>query len=314
MKSAPARAGPLAGQVATAFREERRLLWGVAYRMTGSAADADDVVQEAFEHVVEHPPPRADEPLRPWLVTVTMNAARDALRRRKRRVYVGPWLPSPVDDDPVAAPAAAPADARYELRESATYAFLMAVEALTPQQRAVLLLRDVLEFSVREVAHALAMTEGNVKTTHHRARRAMSAYDRTRRPLTEGLAGETRAALERFLGAILSGDAAGAMACLADGARLVSDGGGEFHAALRPVLGRDRVTRFFLGILGKHGSAGRFAVRDLNGLPALVAEYDAVKPGWGPRFVVRCEVDPSGAIREVHVVVATRKLTAVRSP
>ena len=111
-----------------------------------------------------------------------MNLARDALRRRKRRLYVGPWLPSPVETGDLEDPGAEPAlgtDARYDLRESASYAFLVALEALTAQQRAVLLLRDVLDYSVRETAQAPALSGGpNVKTTHHRARHAMKRLRR----------------------------------------------------------------------------------------------------------------------------------------
>jgi RNA polymerase sigma-70 factor (ECF subfamily) len=294
-----------------AFRQHRRFLWGIAYRMTGCAADADDVVQDAFERASMHPPERTDEPLRPWLVRVTMNVARDALRRRKQQAYVGPWLPSPIEDaglDPATDSPDSP-DARYELRESASYAFLIALEALTAPQRAVLLLRDVLDYSVRETARVAGLSEVNVKVIHHRARRAMAGYDASHaRGSPEGA---TRAALERFLTALLTQDAAGIEACLAPDARLLSDGGGEYHAALNPVLGPDRIGRFFLGLQRKLGADARYAVRHLNGLPGIVAEYVTAHAGWGPRFVMRCDVDGSGAIREVHIVVATRKLTAV---
>ncbi|HLK36830.1 MAG TPA: sigma-70 family RNA polymerase sigma factor, partial [Polyangiaceae bacterium] len=139
--------------VVAAFNEHRRLLWGLGYRMTGSAADADDVLQETFVRFVERPPVRMADPLKPWLVHVAMNVARDTLRRRKRRGYVGPWLPTPVEStDDLAQSSEAPGDARYELRESASYAFLVALEALQPRQRAVLLLRDVLDYSVQETA------------------------------------------------------------------------------------------------------------------------------------------------------------------
>jgi RNA polymerase sigma-70 factor (ECF subfamily) len=301
--------------VAEAFRQHERLLWGLAYRMTGSAADADDVVQDTFERATTHPPARLDEPLRPWLVRVAMNVARDALRRRKQRSYVGPWLPSPLDSPAPGLPDEAPADsapdARYELHESASYAFLMALEALTPPQRAVLLLRDVLDYTVRETSDALSLSAVNVKVIHHRARRAMAAYDVTRRPPGAELEKDTRAALERFLAAILTQDTGAAEACLAEGTKLLSDGGGQYRAALRPVVGRNRVARFFLGLLRKLGAMGRFEVRTLNGLPGIVAEYEDPRHGWGPRFVMRCDVDAAGRIRDVHIVVADAKLTAI---
>jgi RNA polymerase sigma-70 factor (ECF subfamily) len=296
--------------IAAAFREHQRHLWGVAYRMTGSASDADDVVQDTFERASLHPPARTEE-LRPWLVRVAVNVARDALRARKVRSYVGPWLPSPVEDAAMGPPLEGP-DARYELRESASYAFLLALEALTPSQRAVLLLRDVLDYSVREAAEALDLTETNVKVIHHRARRAMDGYDRAR-AAPASLEASTRAALERFLMAVISNDASAVEECLAADARLLSDGAGEYRAALRPVLGGNRIQRFFLGLMRKLGAAGRFEVRSLNGLPAVIAEYADPREGWGPRFVMRCDVDATGAIREVHIIVASRKLGAVSS-
>jgi RNA polymerase sigma-70 factor (ECF subfamily) len=301
-------------EVDGAFRAHRRLLWGLAYRMTGSTEDAEDVVQETFVRAVEHPP-AAPGDLRPWLVHVAMNLARDALRRRKRRPYVGPWLPVPVetaDLDELAAGTAMGTEARYDLRESATYAFLVALEALTPVQRAVLLLRDVLDYSVAEAAGALSITEGNVKVTHHRARRVMAAYDLARRPVDAALTAATREALERFLVAIASDDVVAAEACLTKDARAVSDGGGHYRAALRPVLGSNRVARFLLGLQKKVQQAGRFALRDVNGLPALLAEVDTRQERWAPRYVLRCDVAPDGRIRAVHIVLAPPKLGAIR--
>jgi RNA polymerase sigma-70 factor (ECF subfamily) len=160
--------------VDAAFQEHRGLLWHLCYRMTGIAADADDLVQETFLRAIERPPPRTDMALRPWLVRVALNLARDLLRRRRRRrEYTGPWLPSPIEtgepgadaaDDRVlpafepSLPGLGSTEGRYDLVESVTFAFLLALEALTPQQRAVLLLRDVFDYSVRETAEALAVS------------------------------------------------------------------------------------------------------------------------------------------------------------
>src|SRR5262249_19652970 len=154
--------------------------------MTGVAADADDLVQETFLRAIERPR-AADAALRPWLVGVARNLARDQRRRRRRRGWSGPWLPSPVETgDDEASPSFEPSatEGRYDLLESCTFAFLLALEALTPQQRAVLLLREVFDYSVTETAAALDLSTANVKTTHHRARRAMAAYDAHRRPPT----------------------------------------------------------------------------------------------------------------------------------
>src|SRR5437868_10514213 len=135
------------------FDEHKRFLWGICYRMTGSAADAEDIVQDTFVRALEKPPTDMEAPLRPWLVKVALNLSRDQLRRRRRREYFGPWLPSPVsteDDGPLpiyepTAPGISPV-ARYDLLESVTLAFLLALEVLTPAQRAVLLLRDVFDY------------------------------------------------------------------------------------------------------------------------------------------------------------------------
>ncbi|HEV8324572.1 MAG TPA: sigma-70 family RNA polymerase sigma factor [Myxococcota bacterium] len=323
-----------ADAAAAAFREHERFVWGLCYRMTGSAADADDLAQETFVRALATPPPRTDLPWRPWLVRVAVNLARDHLRRRRRQGYVGPWLPAPVEtgdgdasppsfDPPAGAtPAAAAggdcagvataADARYEERESLTFAFLLALEALTPQQRAVLLLRDVLEYSVRETAAALERSEAGVKTTLHRARRAMSGYDRSRCVPTRERRERTARALGALLDRLAAGDVAGMEVLLAEDVVSLSDGGGEFHAARKPVIGRGRVARFFLGVAERGGRITRLETRLLNGLPALVIERDDLRPGDAPRFVMRCDVDDDGRIVALHSVLATRKLAALR--
>jgi len=235
------------------FAAERRFVWRLCYRMTGSAADADDVLQETFVRAIAQPPPRTDLAWRPWLVRVAVNLARDCLRRRRRAPYRGPWLPAPIDcggaDAPeppayeVGAGAARSTEGRYELMESVSYAFLLALEALTPAQRAVLLLRDVIDYDVRETALALGMSEANVKTTHHRARRAMAAYNGARCPPTPARQAATGAAL--------------------------------------------------------------------NGLPAVLIEFRDHGPRFAPRTVLRCEIDAAGRITALHVVSASRKLTAL---
>jgi RNA polymerase sigma-70 factor (ECF subfamily) len=309
------------GWTADAFRDHERHVWSIAYRMTGSADDADDVVQETFTRAIARPPQDVDLPVRPWLTRVAMNASRDMLRRRKSRAYVGPWLPSPVETADLEGAAALErgeaepdASARYDLRESASFAFLVALEALTPQQRAVLLLRDVFDYTVSETAEALALSLTNVKTTHHRARRAMADYDRTRRPASPELAAARREALHRFVSALLTQDAAAVEACLAEDARALSDGGGEYVAALRPVEGRNRVARFLVGLQKKRDWRGRFAIESLNGDPALVAEFEGTGLRWAPRLVLRVEVNAAGAVSEVHMVLAPPKLRRVRSP
>lgn len=313
---------PATTAIADAFSAHERFVWGLCYRMTGCAADADDLVQETFTRAMEHPPARLDEPWRPWLVRVAMNLSRDLLRRRKRRAYVGPWLPSPIETgDEESPPSFEPAlgdhattEGRYDLLESVSFAFLLALEALTPQQRAVLLLQDVFDYSVRETAAALGISAANVKTTHHRARRAMHAYDRDRRPPTRQVQERTREALGKFVTALVNQDVAAIEAQLAESVRALNDGAGEFFAARVPLLGPRRVTKFHLNISRRRLQAPRVEMRMLNGLPALVIEFTDGKPGEPPRTVMHCEIGDDDRIVALHSVVATRKLSAVRFP
>jgi len=306
--------------LADAFKSHERFLWGLCYRLTGSAADADDLVQETFVRVMERPPRDVLAPWRPWLVRVAINLGRDHLRRRKRRAYVGPWLPSPVETGEEESPPAhepvlegeLSTEGRYDLLESVSYAFLLALEALTPQQRAVLLLRDVFDYSVRDTAEALDMTEPNVKTTHHRARRAMREYDRHRCVPTRALQERTRQVLARFVSALASQDVAAVEAMLSESVRAVSDGGGEYFAARVPLIGPPRVAKFHLKISSYRLATARLEMRMINGLPALVGEFGATPPGQPPRMVLRCDIDTQGRITHLHSVVASRKLSAVR--
>jgi RNA polymerase sigma-70 factor (ECF subfamily) len=291
------------------YREHGRFIWGLCYRMTGSTVDADDLLQETFARALASPPRDTTAPWRPWLVRVAVNLARDRLRQRKRSGYVGPWLPAPIETGEAANEESGP-EHRYGLLESVSFAFLMACEALTPRQRAVLLLRDVLDYSVEETARALAMRASNVKTTHHRARAAMEAYDARRRPPSRSLQERTRAALERFAEALASGDVTRVEALLHPTATTSTDGGGDYHAALRVVVGSSRVARLYVGLM-KRQPPGRFAFRWLNGLPALWVEVDNPPPRIAPRVVFRCEIGDDDRIEQIHLVLARAKLSSL---
>jgi len=305
-----------------AFADHRQFLWGLCYRMTGSAADADDVVQDTFVRAMQHPPKRTHDPLRPWLVKVALNLSRDLLRKRKRRDYVGPWLPSPIETDRADGEPAPPSheptvdgvrtlEGRYDLLESVSFAFLLALERLTPIQRAVLLLRDVFDYSVKETADALDRSEAGVKTTHHRARGAMEAYHRSRQPQTRARRDAAGLALERFLERLAAHDVAGIEALLAEGVKTTTDGGGEFRSALRTIVGRDKVMRFYLSIVD---TARNVAVRatQFNGSAGVFMEARTLlKDRLAPRMVLAVDLDAAGKIAHIYVVSATLKLTAV---
>jgi RNA polymerase sigma-70 factor (ECF subfamily) len=310
---------PAPTELRDAFEAHRRFLWGLCYRLTGCAADADDLVQETFVRAMERPPRDRARPWRPWLVRVGLNLGRDLLRCRRRRGYTGPWLPGPIETgDDASPPSLEPAlageattEGRYDLLESVSLAFLLALEALTPLQRAVLLLRDVFDYHVAETATALGVTEANVKTTHHRARRAMRSYDAARRPPTRANQERTRDALLRFMAALTNGDVAAVEALLAGSVRSLTDGGGEFPTARVPIVGPPRVARFYWNIAHRHGAARRVDLRMLNGMPAAVVEVTDALPGTAPRFVLAIDVDADGRISALNAVLASRKLAGL---
>ncbi len=298
----------------TVLAADRRYLWALCYRMTGCAADADDVTQEVFRRALESPPARPG-PWRPWLVRVAVNLCRDLLRRRRREA-AGTWLPGPIEDDDPALSAVepVPTEHRYELLESVSFAFLLALEALTPAQRAVLLLRDVFDRSVHEVATCLGRSETNVKVIHHRARRVLERYDRERLPARPEAGAEAGRLLAQLLAALTAGDGAAAEQLLSADARLLSDSGREFHAARVPVVGRDRIAAFLQKLAHRRGLPDRVELRPLNGVPSVVATYDGPVPtGEAPRFVMLPELGPDGRLRAIYTVLQTRKLTAVRA-
>lgn len=298
------------------FQAHRQFLWGLCYRMTGSAADADDLVQDTFVRALERPPQDRGDGWRAWLARVATNLSIDALRRRKRREYVGPWLPSPIDTGSEASPpgyeiasAEASTEHRYDLVESVSFAFLLALEHLTPRQRAVLVLRDVFDYTIRETAEALDLTAANVKVTHHRARLAMKEYDASRLPPTREQQARTADRLREFLECLRNQDVSGVEAMLAEDARAVNDGGGQYHAARLPVVGRSKVARLLVGLAAK-GGAAPLGFRMLNGLPAVLAETPK-RDGFAPRFTFQIALDAEGRISAVHTVLAERKLVAV---
>jgi RNA polymerase sigma-70 factor (ECF subfamily) len=312
---------------AEVYETNQRLLWGLCYRMTGNAADADEIVQETFIRAMEHPPARMDEPLRPWLVRVALNLSRDFLRKRKRRAYVGEWLPSPLPTSeleplPSYEPSAPDEDSpvwRYEMLESVSFAFLLALEALTPTARAVLLLRDVFDYSTVETAEALNISEASVKVILHRARKAMQGYSTDRQKLGANLSEMTRKALEKFLYLLNTRNIEGLEKLLTDDAVSISDGGGEVYAALKPIRGRRNVLRLLFGLAKKGANILHYSFTTLNGLPALLIEVNVdgehlpprFKEGLAKRYTMHCEVNDEGRIQKLFSVLAPSKLTAL---
>ncbi len=299
------------------FRAQQRRLWGLAYRLTGSAEDADDVVQESFARLVAQPPDAPIAEVGAWLARVATNLGIDALRRRRRREYTGSWLPSPIDTSDAAWLDAQPStqpdpEERYGAVESVTFAFLLALEALGPRQRAVLLLRDVLGHSARETAALIGASEGNVRVLHTRARATLAGYDRERCIPTPELQTRHRDALDRFLGCLLTQDTRGLEALLAESIHTVTDAAGEYTALATPMAGRARVARFYLAAAQmRRGPGTHIEVRLVNGLPAALITLDHPVRRQAPRTLLQCQLGDDGRIRVVHTVLAPRKLAAL---
>jgi RNA polymerase sigma-70 factor, ECF subfamily len=302
--------------VARWFGEHRSCLWGLAYRITGSAADADDVVQETFIRAYEHAPAHLDDPRR-WLMRVAINAGRDVLRRRKRRAYVGPWLPTPIETGDDAPPSFEPAvegrtlEGRYDLMESASLAFLQALEALSPTQRAILLLRDVFDYSAAEVASVLNLSAGNVRIIHLRARRIISRYERRRTIPSPANRARTGEALRRFLELLGNGDVRGIERMLASDVTAVTDGGGEYTASRRPIAGVQRVAKFFARLAASRYGGMRIRIRSVNHFPAAMLEFGSSPGRRAPRLLLGIDVNTAGLISNVWVIASSNKLAAL---
>ncbi|MEU0094341.1 RNA polymerase sigma-70 factor [Kribbella sp. NPDC006257] len=242
------------------FVAHRNLLFTVAYEMLGSAADAEDVLQETWLRwaavdlgEVEHQ--------RAYLVRITTRLALTRLRtlRRRKESYVGPWLPEPLLTTPDVAE-------NVELAESVSMAMLLVLETLGPTERAVFVLRDVFGLEYDEIAAAVDRNPAAVRQIAHRARGHVAA----RRPRQVVSPAETRDALGAFQRAVETGDLQGLLDILAPDVILLTDGGGVVQAALEPVEGAERVA----GILSRITAAVSLRPAEINGYPALLVHFD----------------------------------------
>jgi RNA polymerase sigma-70 factor, ECF subfamily len=303
------------------FSEHRNLLWSLSYRMCGSAADAEDLVQETFIRFLERPPANTDEALRPWLVTVLLNLTRDHLRKRKRIQYVGPWLPTPIasqdamlgweviaeskpaDEDIRVSP-----EARYSLLESVSFAFLLALEALTPSYRAILLLRDVFDYSIKETADVLQVSEASVKTGLHRARVRMADYEQSKERQTKQMTPACWQSLQLLFSSFINQDREAFAKQLSDDVVMMNDGGGEFFAARIPVVGAEKITKFTFKVNQAQSELAQMMVMSFNGQPALVSYDPNAKKGTAKLGITLFEFDANHQIRRLYSVVATAKI------
>ncbi len=250
------------------FDRERPRLVAIAYRMTGTPDDADDVVQDVWLRWQRADRPTIDNPAA-WLTTVTTRVAIDRLTsaRARREVYVGPWLPEPLSPGRVGTDAVGTDPSEVVgTAESLSIGFLRVLETLTPVERAVFLLHDVFGYDFAEVAGTVERSPAAARQIAKRARERVRAG----RPRVEPDPDDVESLSAAFLGAVLGGDIEHLLTLLNDDVVLLSDGGAERHAARRPVVGRERVARF-LANLGRreYGTDDELEIVAVNGRPAF---------------------------------------------
>lgn len=252
---------------AEVFEEHRALLFGIAYRMLGSVAGAEDVVQETYLRALQ----AGDDQVRSaraYLVTIATRLCLDELKsaRAQRETYVGSWLPEPI---PTGAGLAPLPEAVAEERESISMAFLVLLERLTPVERAVFLLREAFGFGYAEVAGIVGRSESACRQVFHRARERVREGPR-RQAVSHSEHWEITA---RFVQAAGSGSLAGLIALLSNSVIAWSDGGGRASSAINPIYGPWRVARFVIGVSRKSARIGELAAVELaevNGEPGII--------------------------------------------
>jgi RNA polymerase sigma-70 factor (TIGR02957 family) len=279
------------------FVAHRNLLFTVAYEMLGSAADAEDVLQETWLRWVDVDLAHVRDQ-RAYLVRITTRQSLNRLRTLKRRkeAYVGPWLPEPLLTTPDVAQ-------DVELAESVSMALMLVLETLSPTERAVFVLREAFDVSYDEIAAAVGKSAAAVRQIAHRARQHVDA----RRPREAASPSQTRAALTSFQRALETNDLQGLLDVLAPEVVLVSDGGGLKQAALRPVVGAEKVVRYIVGGIGKAEVTVTSDPTVVNGSPGLVLRVDGDLDG-----VVAVRVEEA-RITGLYYVRNPEKLTRVES-
>jgi RNA polymerase sigma-70 factor (ECF subfamily) len=279
------------------FDEHRSYLFGVAYRMLSSAADAEDIVQEAYLRWSAEPRDGIESP-RGFLTTVVVRLCLDELRsaRARRETYVGPWLPEPLvvdDNDPAAA---------AELADSLSLAFLVVLEELAPAERAAFLLHDVFEYGYPDIASMLGRQEPACRQLVSRARQRVG--DRHQRFDADRAMGHELA--QRFVVACTTGDVEELMDLLAEDVVVWTDGGGKVRAALNPIYGAEKSIRFLVAITHDIPESANVRHALVNGQPGLLIVDD----GAVTTAVAFDIID--GVVVGVRVVSKPDKLAAIR--
>lgn len=251
------------------------LMFSLAYRMLGSVMDAEDVVQEAFLYANETNLDHVHNP-KAYLCKIVTNRCIDNLRSasKNREVYIGPWLPEPLvtpSIDHQIAP-----DLAYSHKESLSTAYLLLLQQLSWVERAVFLLREVLQYDYDEIADIVGKSSANCRQIFRRAKNAISLPpegrgSESKLPLKSQDINQTTAVVEQFVQALMSGNIAQLLTIVKSDAILYSDGGGKVNAATNPILGAERIAKFLSGVLAKLPESYRTTFMTVNEQPGIVA-------------------------------------------
>jgi RNA polymerase sigma factor (sigma-70 family) len=300
----------VAGDV-TVFTEHRGLLLGVAYRMLGSMADAEDVVQEAWLRWSTVDESTVADP-KAFLVTTVSRLSIDWLRKvsAQRKLYAGEWLPEPVSTEPAVSE-------RAELADSVEFAMLVVLETLSPLERAVFVLREAFDLPFSQIAEVIGREEAATRQLARRAREHVAA----RRPRFEVDRVRRREVTERFLAAAVHGDLGALTDLLASEVELVSDSGGKAKAPLRAIQGVVKVSRFLSAISNEEAAQAFMA--SIGAAPAHEFTFDLVELNAAPALVVYADGRPinvfafvieNGLIKTIYLVTNPEKLGHVTKP
>jgi RNA polymerase sigma-70 factor (TIGR02957 family) len=256
------------------FERERRRLFGVAYRMLGSVAEAEDILQDAYlrwARLGDGDRAGIESP-RPYLMQLVTRLCIDAQRsaHARRMAYVGPWLPEPLVGSAREGLISDPSGL-HEVADDLSVAFLVMLERLSPAERAVLVLRESFDYSYRDIAPVVQKTEQNCRQIHRRALAHLQDAERPTAPLDRE--GHERL-LHRFLEATRHGDVEGFLALLAEDVVSYADGGGKVFTARRPVSGAASVARYLAGLIRHRPAGTEFRLGRVNGQAGVLTYWD----------------------------------------
>ncbi len=279
------------------FEQYRPLMFSIAYRMLGSAMDAEDTVQESFLRWQRAPEDEVQSP-KAYLSAVVTRLCIDQLKsaRAQREDYIGPWLPEPILTESTPG-----MTDTVELAESLSMAFLVLLEDLSPIERAVFLLHEVFDYDYAEISRIIERSEANCRQLVKRARDHIAA----RRPRFATSPEQHEQMTLQFINACASGDLQGLLALLADDVVEYSDGGGKVLAALNPIYGADKVARLIFGLLQKAPPGFTSRLARLNGQLGVVNYLDG-----HPYNVAMLDVI-DGRIQAIYIVVNPDKLKRI---